>query len=153
MSSLKPAIFCILYTFPAIWAQFFLPSMDMFSPALLVLLQSGLFKAAIWAGLAWMLIQEGTGTLAFGTMILFYLGFAVFYFTGGMFFEVSNYLFTFLLFLFLSAYRAVLVSVMATLQDMKVTEHYSPEGILIQALILFSVWMITFNLFKKNISL
>ena len=127
--------------------------MDMFSPALLVLLQSGLFKAAIWAGLAWMLIQEGTGTLAFGTMILFYLGFAVFYFTGGMFFEVSNYLFTFLLFLFLSAYRAVLVSVMATLQDMKVTEHYSPEGILIQALILFSVWMITFNLFKKNISL
>lgn len=126
--------------------------MDMFSPALLVLLQSGLLKAALWAGLAWMLIQEGTSSLTFGTMILFYLGFAVFFFTGGMFFEVSNYLFSFLLFLFLSLYRAVLVSVMATLQDMEVTGHYSPDGILIQTIILFSVWVMTLHLFKKYIS-
>ena len=146
---MKLTSFCIIFTVFAIWAQYIFPSMDFFSPGLVVMLQFGLFKPALWAGLVWMFIQEGTGGLAFGTMILFYLGFVIFFSIGGIFLEVGNILFTMLLFLFLTIFQALVVSVMASLQGLVLSGQYSIKGFLIQAGMYFLVWFITYNLFRK----
>lgn len=114
------------------------------------MLQFGLFKSALWAGLFWMLIQEGTGGLAFGSMILFYLGLIAFFYFGGIFLEVSNILFTMLLFFYLTVFQALIISVMAFLQGLVLSGQYSLKGFLIQAGIYFIVWFVTYNLFKKH---
>ncbi len=146
---MKPALFWLLFTVLAVWAQYFFPNMDFFSPGLVVMLQFALIKPVLWAGLVWMLIQEGTGGLAFGAMILFYLGLSVFFYIGGVFFEVSNVLFTMLLFLFLAGSRIWIVSFMASLQGLELSGHYNVEDFLIQSGIYFLVWLLTYYFFKK----
>lgn len=113
------------------------------------MLQLGSLKPAIWAGLAWMLIQEGTGGLAFGSMILFYIGLGTFFYIGRFFLEVNNILFTILIFLFLSFFQMMTVSIMASLQGLRLSGFFTIEGFLTQAGIYFLVWLVTYNLFKK----
>ncbi|WP_051617089.1 hypothetical protein [Desulfonatronovibrio hydrogenovorans] len=146
---MKKAFFLLIYTVLGVWGQFALPSVDFLTPALVVLLQLGFFSYAFWAGLFWMLIQEGAGDLAFGTAILFYSGLLIFFFTGGAFFEVSNILFSLFLFLFLSIYKPWIVTVMASLQDLSLTGQYSLQGMAIQWGVYFCLWCLTYNLCKK----
>ncbi len=138
-----------MFTVAAVWGQYFFPSTDFFSPGLVVMLQLGFLKPALWAGLAWMLIQEGTGGLAFGSMILFYLGLAVFFYIGRFFLEVNNIIFTMLLFLFLTFFQVMTVSIMASLQGLELSGLFTVEGFLTQAGTYILVWLITYNLFKK----
>ncbi|MCA1743388.1 MAG: hypothetical protein ABR542_00320 [Desulfonatronovibrio sp.] len=147
---MKLFFFCILYTLICIWAQYFLPSMDFFVPVLVVMLQLGFFQAAAWAGLFWMFIHEGTGGLAFGTVILFYAGLLIIFFLGGVFFEISNILFTMFLMLFAAVYKNWIISVMATLQGLYLPSQFSMINILLQAGIYIAAWLITFTLFKKH---
>ncbi len=96
-----------------------------------------------------MLIQEGSGGLAFGTMILFYLGFMVFFYIGGFFLEVRNVFFTMFLFLFMALFKILIVLAMASLQDFVLSGQYGFEDFLVQAVVYFLVWMIIYNLFRK----
>ncbi|MFO7728539.1 MAG: hypothetical protein R6X11_09430 [Desulfonatronovibrio sp.] len=149
MSKVRPVMFCILFTFFAVWGQYYFQSVDFLTPGIVVLLQFNFLNLALWAGIIWMLIQEGTGGFAFGAMIMFYLGLLVAYYLGGAFFEVGNRFFVLLLFLFLAVYKDLIVSVMASLQDLDLAEKYSLEGVMIQAGIYFFVWLLIYNLFKK----
>lgn len=146
---MKPVIFCVLFTIPAVWGQYFFQSVDFLTPGMVVLLQFDYLKLALWAGIMWMMIQEGAGGFAFGAMIIFYLGLLFVYYLGGIFFEVGNKFFVMLLFLFLAVYKSLIVSVMASLQDLNLAGKYSFEGIALQAGIYFLVWLLIFNLFKK----
>lgn len=142
-------MFCILVTVFAVWGQYFFQSVDFLTPGIVVLLQFNFLNLALWTGIMWMLIQEGTGGFAFGAMIMFYLGLLVAYYLGGAIFEVGNRFFVLLLFLFLAVYKNLIVSVMASLQDLDLAAQYSLEAIMIQAGIYFLVWLLIFNLFKK----
>jgi hypothetical protein len=146
---LKP-VFFIVFTVAAVWGQYFFPTRDLLTPGLVVMLQLGPLKPAIWAGLAWMLIQEGTGGLAFGSMILFYLGLGGFFYIGRFFLEVNNVLFTILVFLFLSFFQMMTVSIMASLQGLRLSGFFTFEDFMTQAGIYFLVWLVTYNLFKKH---
>lgn len=146
---MKLAFFWILFTCAAVWAQYFFPATDFFSSGLVVMLQFGLYKPVLFAGLVWMLIQEGTGGLAFGTMILFYLSLLAFFYLGGFFLEVRNIFFTMFLLLFMALFKIWIVSAMASLQDFVLSGQYSFEDFLVQAGVYFLVWMIIFNLYRK----
>ncbi len=113
------------------------------------MLQFGLYKPAVWAALAWMLIQEGTGGLAFGTVILSYLGLAAFFFCGGAFLKVNNVLFTAFLFLFLSIFNAWVIAALASLQDLVLAWGFSIERVVVQTGVYLGVWASTYIFFKK----
>ncbi|MFP4083363.1 MAG: hypothetical protein ACLFP9_02030 [Desulfonatronovibrio sp.] len=148
MNKARPVIFCILFTFLAVWGQYFFHSVDFLAPGVVVLLQFGLLNLALWTGIMWMLIQEGTGGFAFGAMIMFYLGLLAAYYLGGAVFEVGNKFFVLLLFLFLAVYKNLIVSVMASLQDLDLSAQYSIEGVMVQTGVYFFVWLLIYNLFK-----
>lgn len=133
----------------AVWAQYFLPTLDFFAPGLVVLLQTGKFHSAVWAGICWMLIQEGTGGLIFGAIILFYAGLVLFFYVGGRFFEVTNFFFTLFLFTFLSLYKSGVIMMMSSLQELEVLLPFSLRQILLQAAVYLLVWLLTFIFFRK----
>jgi len=127
------------------------PGTDFFTPGLVVLVQFGFFNAAFWLGCFWLLLQEGTGNLAFGTIILYYAGLAMLYSLASIFFESRNVLFMALLFLFLAVYKKGLVMVMAGMQDLGQSVHMNAESVLIQFAVHFILWMLIYNFFNKYI--
>ena len=134
-----------------LWGQFFIAGTDFFAPGLVVLVQFGFLKAALWLGFFWMLLLEGTGSLAFGTIILYYAGLLLAYFVSSIFFESRNLLFMALLYLFLAAYKKGLVLIMAGMQDLDQSVRMDVESVFIQFLAHFIIWILTYNLFKRYI--
>ncbi len=123
--------------------------MDFFAPGLVIMLQTGKLHSAIWAGGCWMLIQEGTSSLVFGSIILFYAGLVLFFYVGGRFFEVTNFFFTMFLFACLSFYKSGVIMIMSSLQELEVVLPFSLRQILLQAAVYLLAWSITFIFFKK----
>lgn len=62
----------LLYTFVGVWAQHFFPGMDFLAPGLLVSLQEERRGTIIWLTVCWILLQEGMGSLFFGSTLLWY---------------------------------------------------------------------------------
>lgn len=96
-----------------------------------------------------MLIQEGTSSLVFGSIILFYAGLVLFFYVGGRFFEVTNFFFTMFLFACLSFYKSGVIMIMSSLQELEVVLPFSLRQILLQAAVYLLAWSITFIFFKK----
>ncbi|WP_161598683.1 hypothetical protein [Desulfonatronospira thiodismutans] len=117
----------------------------------MVLLQFGFINTAFWLGCLWMLLLEGTGNLAFGTVILYYAGLIMTYSLASMFFEARNVLFMAFLFLFLAVFKKGLVLVMAGMQDLGQPVHMDAESVLVQFAVHFILWMLIYNLFNKYI--
>ncbi len=144
-------VFWIFFTILGIWGQFFLPGTDFFTPGLVVLVQFGFLNAAFWLGCLWMLLLEGTGNLAFGTIILYYAGLAMAYSLAGVFFEARNVLFMALLFLFLAVFKKALVLVMAGMQDLGQSVFMDAQSVLVQFTVHLILWMLTYHFFNKYI--
>ncbi len=128
-----------------------MPGTDFFTPGLVVFVQFGFLNAAFWLGCLWMLLLEGTGNLAFGTIILFYAGLAMVYSLASIFFEARNILFMALLFLFLAVFQKALVLVMAGMQDLGQSVRMDAESVFVQFAVHFILWMLTYNFFNKYI--
>jgi len=146
---LKQVVFWLVYTLLGVWGQFLLPGVDFFSPGLVVLLQVKSLKPAFWLCLAWILIQEGTGTLAFGTAMLFYAGLVSAFYWAAIFFEARNVLFSAVFFLFLAGFKSALIRIMSSVQDLAPAVHMEPESFLIQFGAYFGIWLITSHMYRK----
>lgn len=100
-----PSVFLWLgYLVTGIWAQELTGGFDFLAPGLLVCLQ---FRQ--WWTLAWMtgllaLVQEGLGSLAFGVVILFYVGMFLFFLLSRWLLEPENPFFILLFSLCLSVW-------------------------------------------------
>ena len=147
----KHIAFWTLFTILGLWGQFFMPGTDFFTPGLVVLLQFGFFNAAFWLGCLWMLLLEGTGNLAFGTIILYYTGLVMAYSLASVFFEARNVLFMGLLYLFLAVLKQTLVLVMAGMQDLGQSVRMDAETVFVQFAVYFILWVLTYNFFYKCI--
>lgn len=82
-----------IYIIVCIWLQTFFPGVDFFLPGLLVCLQQKKIWWAVWLGIACLLIQEGTGSLAFGSSLLWYVGLVVAFYAGKSLLESKNLVF------------------------------------------------------------
>lgn len=77
---IRPEIFWwLLSIFVLIWLQCFLPGVDCFAPIFLLSLQEKKYNYACFLGLLCISIHEGTGSLAFGSSILWYSGLLFFF--------------------------------------------------------------------------
>lgn len=144
-----PAIlFWSLFTVAGIWLQGAIPGVDFLAPGLVLCLQEEKWTVSAWLGLAWLFIQEGTGSLAFGTGLLWYGALVGLYYFGHWLFEAKNFLFMFILGISLGVLHLVLSHVMAVLQDWTLpADRVLVEGLL-QALIFPVEWGLIYLIYN-----
>lgn len=146
---LHPLAFWTAFILAGIWMQHFAPGVDFLAPALIVCLQQRRTTAAAWLGLLFIVLQEGMGSLAFGTLILWYAGLLVFYLVGRWLFESRNLLFIFVIGVGLSLWRFVLVRMMADLQGLTPARTQLIMECMAQAVVFALEWGLLYTLYKR----
>jgi hypothetical protein len=143
---MRPAsiVFWMFFTVVGVWLQSLVPGVDFLAPGLVLAMQEEKWTTPVWLGLAWLFVQEGTGSLAFGAGLLWYGALAGLYFFGHWLFEARNFLFMFILGLCLGSMHFLLVSVMVLLQDWTIPLDRLLLECVLQALIFPIEWGLVF---------
>lgn len=136
----KNAFWWLCFTVLAVWGQYFFHGVDLLVAGLILSLQEEDAKQTLWLLAAWMLIQEGAGSLAFGHAILWYGAVLALFFLGRWLFEAENVLFILLLGLALGAWRYLLVQLMANLNDYAILDARLLRESLLQGLVIPPSW-------------
>jgi len=111
------AVWWLLYAFAAIAVQAVLPGVDFLLPGFIVALQERRLFQIAFVGTAFLLMQEGMGSMAFGGILLWYAVASVLYWIACSLFQGGSFLFIFLLSCILSGVRYVLFGTLASLQN------------------------------------
>lgn len=131
------------------WAAFFVvgicvqqqaPGVDVLVVGLLIALQERKIVQAVLVALGLICIQEGVGSLDFGSSVLWYLLVIGLFFTGRWLFETENWLFVLLLSVCLGAVHGGLFLLMARLQYVSVEMPLLLDECILQALLVAVVW-------------
>ncbi len=131
----------ILFFIFGIWAQFFVPGVDFLVVGVMLALQEGRWPQTLWVLLFAVLIQEGQGSLAFGSSLLWYAAAIVLFRGGRWLFQARNVFFMMLLGACLGVIHLAIMRVMTYLQNYDVQAgHFLVESV-IQALIIPMIWL------------
>ena len=149
--TVHPLLFWLAFILAGVWAQQFVSGVDFLAPALIVCLQQRRPGMAAWLAGVFIVLQEGMGSLAFGTLILWYAGLLVVYLVGRWLFESRNLLFIFIIGTFLGVWRMFLVRMMASLQDMDPDQGRLAVECAVQAVLFTLEWGVLFLLYKRNV--
>lgn len=140
MGAFKNILWWMTFIIAGIWGQMVFPGVDILAAGLVLSLQEKRIQQTIWLFLACIIIQEGSGSLAFGYSLLWYAGVFFLFFVGRWLFEAKNLLFILLLGLCLGLLHGGLALTLAALQNYKLQpEVLLREGSL-QALIFPIAW-------------
>ncbi|CAM2056725.1 conserved membrane hypothetical protein [Desulfovibrionales bacterium] len=146
---LRNALWWFIFTDIACWLQTLFPGVDFLVVGLVVSLQEGRWQQTIWLSVLWILIQEGSGSLAFGSGLLWYAIVAMLFSAGAWFFETKNFLFTLLFGAYLGVWHYLLVQIIAALQDYQLTPGMLLRESYQQAVIFVPSWYVTFK-FRRS---
>ena len=135
-------VFWVAFTLLGLWLQSLMPGVDFLAPGLILSLQEDKPKATAVLAVVWLLLQEGTGSLAFGTVVLWYGVLTGLFFFGHWLFEARNFVFVLLLGGCLGVLHFGLMHVMAQLQDWQVP----PGRVLMESLVQAVVFPIQWGL-------
>jgi len=141
--------FWIVFTVSGLWLQNFMPGIDLLAPGLVLSLQEEKLRTSILLGVAWLLIQEGTGSLAFGTVLLWYAVLAALFYFGHYLFEAKNFLFMIIIGIALGALHIALMGIMGHLQEWRVimSRVFMEGGI--QAVVFPVEWGLLYIIFNR----
>jgi hypothetical protein len=112
--------FWTLFTLSGLWLQNFMPGVDFLAPGLILCLQEEKPRITVMLAAVWLLLQEGMGSLAFGSMVLWYGVLAALFFFGHWLFEAKNFVFMMILGASLGALHFGIMHVMPYLQEWRV---------------------------------
>ncbi len=135
-----------LYAFAAISVQAVLPGLDFLLPGFIVALQERRPFQTVFIGAAFVLAQEGMGSMAFGGMLLWYAVTALLYFAACSLFQGGSFLFIFLLSCLLSGVHYVLFGTLATLQDIPWEPASLLDECFFQAVLTPCIWWVATSL-------
>jgi cobalamin biosynthesis protein CobD/CbiB len=140
---LKNIAWWFLFTLAGVWLQHYVPGVDLLAAGLLLSLQERRPVQTFWLFTAFVFLQEGSGSLAFGGALLWYAALLVLFTLGKWLFEAENLLFILLIGLAMGVLHVVLLLELASLQD-----YAAPVGRLIaegalQAVLLPAAWLVT----------
>ena len=124
----------------ALWLQTRLPGTDALIPGLIIACQEKDLRQLVWLGLAALLIQEGTGSLAFGGSVLWYSSLIIFFRIGEFLFETDSLFFVILLSIALGLVHAGILFTFGSLQNMSVPLSRLVEHALTQAAVIPLLW-------------
>lgn len=128
------------YITGALIIQQAVPGVDALVPGFLLSLQERNTRQSAWLFLIFVLIQEGSGNIAFGSSLLWYGGQVLFFRISQRFFVADNLLFVFMLSGILGAYRAALEWFMCAVQKVPVDIAALTQESIIQALVVPVIW-------------
>lgn len=148
---MRTFVFWTLTTLAAIWGQYFLTGVDLLAPAFLVSLQEERPAVNFWLCLAWILLQEGMGSLAFGAGVLFYVSMALLFWVGRWMFEAKNFLFVCLLGVFSGLLHGSIALVMGILQDAAIPPSWMISTSLWQTLCFIVGWVVVSRLYAMQV--
>lgn len=146
---MRRLLFWTIFTVAAIWGQFLVPGADFLAAGFVVSLQEQKRSRTIWLVLVWILLQEGMGSLAFGTVPLLYGTLYLGYYCGRWLFEPKNFLFICLLGIFSGVMQAWLGLTMAALQDAVPDRQAVLTAAAIQISLLPLEWALLTKLYAK----
>jgi len=130
----------LVYIFMAIAMQAVLPGLDLFLPGFIIALQERRLFQTLCVGAAFILAQEGMGSMAFGGTLLWYCVTMIVYHVGCAFFQGRSLLFVFLLSCLLSGVHFIIFGVLASLQDITWEPSHLLDECFLQALLTPLVW-------------
>ncbi|GAB6177144.1 hypothetical protein JCM16814_20350 [Desulfobaculum senezii] len=146
---MHPLLWWTLFTVAGIWLQRLVPGVDFLAPGLVILMQEREVRVAAWLTCIWILVQEGTGGMAFGSALLWYAALGALFWAGRWLFESTNLLFVMLIGIAMGVWHVGLFELMAQLQDLSVsTPRLMTEGLL-QAGIFFIEWAFAYAIYKN----
>lgn len=139
-SGLLRLLWWAAYISVALLVQHLIPGVDALAPGLLISLQERRPWQTLWLFLLFSIMQEGAGTMHFGSSVLWYGGLALFYWVGQRFFVADNIVFVLLLALFLGAYHGLLTLFMCAMQEIPVEHALLLHESIIQTLLIPLLW-------------
>ena len=129
--------------------QSLMPGVDFLAPGLILSLQENKPRHTVALGILWLLIQEGTGSLAFGTVILWYGVLIGIFFFGHWLFEARSFLFVVLLGGCLGVLHFGLMHVMTQLQDWQAPPGRVLMESVIQAVVFPIEWGLLYAIYNQ----
>ena len=128
------------YIAGALIVQRSIPGVDALAPGFLLSLQEKKHRQSFCLFCIFVLIQEGSGSLSFGSAILWYGGQVLLFHAGQRFFVAENILFVFILSATLGAYHFLLTWLMCSVQDLPLDFVLLIRESMIQAAIIPLIW-------------
>ncbi len=122
------------------------PGVDVLVAGLLIALQERKIVQAALVVLILILVQEGLGSLDFGSSVLWYMLVIGLFFTGRWLFETENWLFVLLLSVCLGVVHGGIFLLMAKLQYVPVEMAFLLDECILQALLVAVVWKVSMSL-------
>lgn len=151
MRNLLRLLWWTAYIAAALILQQQIPGVDALAPGFLISLQDGKKWQSFWLFLLFALIQEGAGSLGFGSALLWYGGQVVLFRLAGRLFVADNIIFVLMLSVGLGAYRWLITWFMCVVQKVPVEYTLLAQESLLQALLIPVLWGIACLLRPKKI--
>lgn len=135
-----------------IWAQYFVPGVDFLIVGIMLALQEGRLPQTIWVIVVVILAQEGLGSLAFGSSLLWYAAAIGLFRLGRWLFQARNLVFMGLMGLALGLWHFMLTDMMASLQSFAVERDRLMFESLLQGLFFPVAWVVASELRPRGSS-
>lgn len=140
MKRLFRLIWWATYITGALIVQQSAPGLDALVPGFLLSLQEKNTRQSVWLFLLFVVIQEGSGNIAFGSSLLWYGGQVLFFRISQRFFVADNLLFVFMLSAILGAYHGALEWFMCAVQKVPVDIATLTQESILQAVVIPIIW-------------
>ncbi|MDR2488981.1 MAG: hypothetical protein LBD42_05780 [Desulfovibrio sp.] len=152
MTPLLRFLWWTAYVVVALILQQHIPGMDALTPGLLLSLQQKKTWQSFWLVLIFVLIQEGSGSLGFGSALLWYGGQIALFRLAEQLFMADSALFICMLSANLGVLRCLITWFMCIVQ--KVPMEYVPlvQESVVQAALIPVIWGIASLLYPKEVS-
>lgn len=147
--SLRDALWWTSFLMAGIWMQQLLPGIDALIIGLIIALQEGRIARLLWVLPTIILLQEGMGTLAFGSTLLWYGATIALFYMGRWLFEVENFVFVFLLSACLGLVHYLISDMMASLQNLELPLRQLMDESILQALFIPPTWRAALELRRR----
>ncbi len=134
----------ILYFALAIFFQDSMVGVDTLLPGFIIALQEGRFGQMACVSVLMILFQEGLGTMAFGSVVLWYFSVAIIYLIAKWLFEVENLSFILLLSVVSALAHYGVIHLMLELQNMYIDHQRLLDACMFQAFFTPVLWYIAY---------
>ena len=145
-------LFWLLFAVTSIWVQFLVPGLDALAPGILISLQREHWTRTFWLALAFLLVQEGIGSMAFGGVVLLYAMLAAGFVLGCRLFETANLLFMLLLGIWYGLMDLLGQYILANLQDISLPSRPLLNDFAVQSLYFFFAWLVAHHLYARKVT-
>ncbi len=152
MSAFSRIVWWSVYIVGAIIIQQSIPGVDALTPGFLLSLQERKPTQTFWLFLLFVFIQEGAGSLTFGSAILWYGGQIFLFHLSARMFVSDNLLFVAMLSVSLGAYRGLLAWFMCAVQNIPVEYPQILTDGLCQTMLIPAIWGVAYFTRKKALS-